>query len=316
MTSIFTLRTFALVALSASGALLGCSAASSEDSFQQSNDELSAAEYFGTAGEAVKLSSLKITPGTLTIANANTYASGGMKNCSKTVRIGTCLVHQNCVIPSGPQTPPQVQPVTLTSGPTTISITPQSPVFFDFKPNPLPGLIAPGASVHAVAGGVTGSVPAFTLDTTMPAAAVITSPDYSKRVSVHRTAPFVAEWTGGNKFVDVRLISTEMAVVVGPNNQPGGKQVGASSSVECLFPASAGRGAIPMAALAHLPLGQGAPESFVFESPVGTHYTNINLQISSESHALQLSIDKKGPAIGELIVSSANDNTSDVDIVQ
>ena len=148
---------------------------------------------------------------------------------------GPCVVFKPAAV-----TPSQVGAgdVTLTIGTQMLSI----PAVANGRYGPVstPSLLFTGGeAVHVHATGATA--PVLDVTTTAPAAAVITQPATASTIQVDHTMPLTFTWTGGSGSLAVTMYD-EIAAL----------------SMRCELPAAPGTGSIPVAALAHLPVGSTA----------------------------------------------------------
>ena len=178
-------------------------------------------------------------PGTPTrggSASAGFYGTAG--TCTGDQTVGACTV-STCTSTMQP-TAVSAGVVTLSGAAQPIMLTPGTDktytAFMSMSP-----LFAGGESVVVSAAGA--DVPAFSKSITMPGKATITSPSKPAAgtfLAVSRSADFSVTWTGGG--------SGSLQIFVS----------GTSGRVTCRFPAGSDSAAVPAAALAMLPAGNGS----------------------------------------------------------
>ncbi|MBA3455564.1 MAG: hypothetical protein H0T42_20895 [Deltaproteobacteria bacterium] len=175
-----------------------------------------------------------------------TMIRGGSASASFSTAACPSETHGDCQVSSCSQTPAPVSAgtITITGAALPLSLVPTAAKTYPASNSTTQAYFTGGATVMFAAAG--GDVPAFTLSLATPTRPTITAPaeppSASPSLMVTRANPFAVSWTGGSGRVQVWLLG-------------GG---GSGPTVKCLFPASAGSGAVPASALAMLPVGQGS----------------------------------------------------------
>lgn len=162
----------------------------------------------------------------------------GFPDCVRTT-VGACTV-SDCTAAADAGTPPdggqvgagQVTISGLVDGGVVLSPNAQGSYSAFLQTR----LFTPGTQVQVQASG--GAVPMFSAQVGAPAAPTLTSPvcTLTGCGMISKTAPYTLTWTGGTNTVSVQVLS-------------------ATGQLSCSFPATAGTGTIPAAALAAFPAG-------------------------------------------------------------
>lgn len=176
------------------------------------------------------------------IVNAQFVVNPMIGTCTSQT-IGPCIISQ-CMLSTTNPMYVSGGVVTVTGLSQAVSMTP-STITNMYLPDNSASAFVGGEMVHIQGGGATA--PAFTLSFTAPGLASITAPARpagTNPLVINRAQDLAVTWTGGG--------ASDMDFVLGSMN---GSNPG--PTLNCSFPASAGSGTIPAAALAMLPAGSG-----------------------------------------------------------
>jgi hypothetical protein len=184
------------------------------------------------------------------------FTTGGGADPSVTTRtVGPCVVEVRSTGDGPTEIAVSAGPLHLTGGLFAVDILPTAGVYAAI--NGAGALFHGGETLTVTADGK--DVPAFTVAVTAPSQMTLTAPALpaaAGSLTVTRSAPFIATWTGGTSGTAVLAFSAATSA--------------RATSATCAFPAADNKAEVPAAALADLPAAPGAFDFYVKATGLAT----------------------------------------------